>query len=416
VTKRYPDAAGGDAYVVRGLEREQVAAGHQVQVVTSRNTSICDARNVLKVGLPVTDEQIDSVNLRRILSMAALAARAFPMLRAIRPDIIHAHTTDLGWCLSLAARWYRIPCVITLHGTTIGRAASPRFRRLAESALLRGGHYERVLTLDPSTMPALRRLGVGDRLDYVPNGIDSTDFDSTDFAPAPGAFDDEPGPGDGDAATAPTVLFVGRLESVKGVGFLLTAFAAVLRGEPTARLLIVGSGSMRPELERTAGALGIGRSVSFAGARPRAELPGLYRQAAVFVLPSLYEGFPLVLLEAWAHGTPVVITRVGAVPHVCRPGVDAMIVRPGDADGLAGAIVEVLRDAVLAARLREGGMRRVELGEFTPAAVAGRVQGIYHEVIASGGDGRPRRRRRPLKAARRGRYAGLSDPSARTTP
>jgi len=389
VVKRYPDAPGGDAYVVRGLEREQLAAGHHVVVVTSRNALIRDASHVIKFGLPLTDEAIDAINLRRILTMIALTVRAFPLLRWTRPDVIHVHTTDLGWSLRLAARRYRIPCVITLHGTTIGKRSTPMPKRLLEGALLRSGGYSRIITMDPSTMPALSRLGVGDRLDYIPNGIDPADVVTVpeDAGPPP-------------AAAPPTVLFAGRLEAVKGVDVLLIAFAAVLRDHPTARLLLAGSGSRRAELETATAELGITGSVRFVGVQARDELSALYRAATLFVLPSLHEGFPMVLLEAWAHGTPVVTTSVGAVPDVCVSGVDTMVVPPGEADDLAAAIGRLLGDSELAARIGAGGRRRLASGEFTPGAVAGRVQGVYDEVVATGDGILPGRRRLPWKASR----------------
>ncbi|MCM3884949.1 glycosyltransferase family 4 protein [Frankia sp. R82] len=371
VTKRYPNAAGGDAFVVSGLEREQRAAGHDVVVLTSRNAAISDAPHVVKFGAALTAQEIDVLNARRVLTMAALAVRAPALLRRVRPDVIHVHTVDLGVALCPAAWWLRIPTVITLHGTTVGKATASRSKRLLESALLLAGRYRRVISMDPSSFPALRSLGLGRRLEYVPNGIDLADL----AAHAPSSSSSASASA---SASARTVLFVGRLEPVKGLVHLLSAFATVVREAPDARLLLVGEGAQQDELAALARELGIAGSVTFAGRRDRAELSRDYREAAVFALPSLHEGFPLVLLEAWAHGTPVVTTRVGAMADVCVSGVDSLVVPPQDAGELAAAILTVLQDPGVAEKIAQGGQARTAPdGEFTPPAVARRVQQVY---------------------------------------
>ncbi|MCK9875685.1 glycosyltransferase family 4 protein [Frankia sp. Ag45/Mut15] len=370
VTKRYPNATGGDAFVVSGLEREQRAAGHDVVILTSRNAEISDAPHVIKFGAALTAQEIDVLNARRVLTMAALAVRAPALLRRVRPDVIHVHTVDLGVALSLAARMLRIPTVITLHGTTVGKATAPKAKRLLESALLVAGRYRRVISMDPSSFPALRSLRLGRRLAYVPNGIDVTDL----------AVHEEPTPV---AAAARTVLFVGRLEPIKGLVYLLSAFATVVRQVPDARLELVGDGAQREDLAALAQELGIAESVHFVGRRDRAQLSRGYREAAVFVLPSLHEGFPLVLLEAWAHGAPVVTTRVGAMADVCVSGVDSLVVSPADAGELATAISQVLRDPGVAEKIAAGGQARMAAeGEFTPSAVAAGVARVYELALA----------------------------------
>jgi glycosyltransferase involved in cell wall biosynthesis len=368
VTKRYPDAAGGDAFVVQGLEREQIAVGHEVTVLTSRSPEIKKLDHVIQFGFLLKSTEIDSINHKRIATLLLLTVRGFGLLRRTRPDVIHAHSTDLGFALSLGARWYRIPRVITLHGTSIGKNACPRLKRLLETVLLRAGGYRLIINIDPTAGSSLEALGFGGRLEYVPNGIFAGEF----------AYDDSTATQIADDLT-PTILAVGRLEMVKGMTFLLQAFSKVACGESRAQLVIAGHGSLESSLRAEARELGIDGSVAFVGQRSRAEIGDLYRRATILVLPSLHEGFPLVLLEAWAHALPVVVTNVGAVPYVCVSGVDSLVVEPANPEMLASALKRLLGDPSLRAKLGAAGRGRVD-GEFDQKKIATRVLEIYERV------------------------------------
>ena len=137
----------------------------------------------------------------------------------------------------------------------------------------------------------------------------------------------------GIAPDAPVVGTVGRLAEVKQQGVLIRAFAQVLPAFPAARLLLVGDGPLRAELEGLAGSLGLGGAVLFAGYQSN---PERYLAAMdVFVLPSRAEAMPLVIPEAWAAGRPVVASRVGGIPELIADGKTGLLVAPGDVDGLA---------------------------------------------------------------------------------
>jgi glycosyltransferase involved in cell wall biosynthesis len=155
-------------------------------------------------------------------------------------------------------------------------------------------------------------------------------------------------------ASPPVVLAVGRLATQKGFSTLLDAAARWRDMRPEPLLVIVGAGPLEAELKAQAARLQL--DAQFAG--QRGDVPGLLASAAVFVLPSLWEGQPLILQEALRAGVPVVATRVGGTPELT--GEDAArLVPPGDAPALADAVRAVLTDEVLAARLREAAANRV---------------------------------------------------------
>lgn len=159
------------------------------------------------------------------------------------------------------------------------------------------------------------------------------------------------------------LLFTGRLVLDKGLVELLTA-SGTLRAEGfPVRVHLVGweEGEHRPvesRLRALAGRLGMADHLFFHGRKPVGEeLNRMYRMADVYVLPSYHEGFPRTIWEAMANSLPVVTTRVGSIPHYLRDGEDALVIEPGDADALAGALRTVLTDGELRRRLIRNGHR-----------------------------------------------------------
>jgi len=149
----------------------------------------------------------------------------------------------------------------------------------------------------------------------------------------------------------------GRLETQKGLMYLLDAAALVRRELPTAHVLIVGDGPLGPRLRAQAERLGLTEVVRFAGWRD--DVPRLTHAADVFCLASLWESFGLVLAEAMSMSKPVVATDVDGIPEVVSHGRTGLLVPPRDPPALAAALLAVLRDTALAARLGQAGRERV---------------------------------------------------------
>jgi glycosyltransferase involved in cell wall biosynthesis len=161
-----------------------------------------------------------------------------------------------------------------------------------------------------------------------------------------------------DAHSRPTIVAVGRMEYVKGFDVLLRAFAQVRGQIPDARLVIVGDGSLRPDLEREAATLLPADAVEFPGFCSPAEVRSYLHQASVFALPSRSEGMPIALMEAMAAGVPVVAARVGGVAEVLTPGT-GLLVASEAADELAVSLLTIMANKDLAVELAANARRRV---------------------------------------------------------
>jgi len=179
------------------------------------------------------------------------------------------------------------------------------------------------------------------------------------------------------------LLFVGRIQPLKGVDVAIQAVAAL---GPDATLVIVGgpSGpdgeSERCRLDHLVGELGVGPRVRFVAPQPHAELARWYRAADVCLVPSRSESFGLVALEAAACGTPVVAAAVGGLPTLVDHGVTGFLVDGGDPGGFASHVSEILGDAALAAAM--GRAATIRARRYSWLMAAARLRRLYADLTA----------------------------------
>jgi glycosyltransferase involved in cell wall biosynthesis len=206
----------------------------------------------------------------------------------------------------------------------------------------------------------------------IPNGVD------TDRYPAP-SDRDAVRRSLGVAPDGRLLIVVAKLYAQKGHAVLLEALATARLG-PHDAALFVGDGPERPSLERVARDRDL-RAVHFLGNRP--DVPQLLAASDLFVLPSLWEGLPMALLEGMASGLPVIATDVAGSRQVVVHGQSGILVSPGDAPALAAAITDLMGDELARARLAAAARMRVEQ-EFSAARQAERHAAAYQVVLARG--------------------------------
>lgn len=183
--------------------------------------------------------------------------------------------------------------------------------------------------------------------------------------------------------TKPVVLYTGRIELNKGSLELLRSVDSVAAQFPDVEYLIAGGRHNSIDdrsLEAALGRNGTRKHVQLLGHVPWHELAALYRRATVFVMPSYYETFGISVIEAMAFGLPVVAANVGGLPEVVEDGVTGILVPPKDSKALAEALVQLLRDPDLSARMGRAGRERVR-SEFTVDRIVSQTLDVYHSVI-----------------------------------
>lgn len=180
---------------------------------------------------------------------------------------------------------------------------------------------------------------------------------------------------------SPVALYVGRLTVTKGIRFLVESFKEVILKVPDAKLAIAGSGSKYEEadIKSRIKALGLENCVIFLGQVSEEELPEVYAASDVVVLPSLVEGFGLVLLEGMAAGRPVVASRLGPIEEIVTDGEEGYLVPKGDAQALAKAISSILVDKNLRNKMGSAARKKVE-EKFSKKVWATQMREIYQEL------------------------------------
>ncbi len=304
----------------------------------------------------------------------------FRLFRRARPDIVHLHLLKARVLGGLAARLARVPVVVeTFHGTLFHGYYSPGVTRVllaVERALAR--RMDGIVAVSPAVREELvrHRVAPPGKIAVIPLGLELARLVRPDVRP--GRFRTEMGvPPD-----APLIGAVGRLVPIKGLEYLLEAAALVVRRRPAAVFVLVGDGPLRLALENRARALGLVRQVRFAGWRMDVE--HVYGDLDVVVLPSLHEGTPVSVIEAMAAGRPVVATRVGGVPDLLQDGETGLLVPPRDPAALAAAILDLLEDPTLRARLGEAA-RGAAYPRFDVTRLAADTAAYYRGLLARRG-------------------------------
>jgi len=266
-----------------------------------------------------------------------------------RPPLIHAHCAyPDGVGVALAARMLGLPYVITAHGSDINVYAEKRLLRPQIRWALRGASG--VVAVSGALASKIEQLTakapLGPRASIPCAGFDPSVFHPRPLSQARAAL--------ALPADARIVVFVGHLVPIKGIGFLVEAWAELMRRgllQAQDRLVLIGEGTERAALERQVAAAGVHGHVQFTGVLAQREVSGWVSAANLLCLPSMNEGMPNVVVEALASGVPVVATRVGGVPDLVQDKVNGLLVAPAQPAALADAIAQALthpwdRDAV----------------------------------------------------------------------
>lgn len=366
VSKKYPQALGGDAVVVSNLGKQQQAAGHEVAIVTSNCDEIADAPNVYKFGLRDTPARLDAITLKRILSLGMLFFQIFAIVRRERPDVIHTHSIDIAFVVSAAARFYGIPTVHTFHIVTFYDSNQSLLRRKTELWLAKRARPHAATVPNVHDVKKLRKAGLGQTV-LLPNGVDLSFW----RAGTPAAEEEREGF---------TFLAAGRLEQQKGYEYLIRAAALLACTLPMPfRIVIAGDGSQETRLRELIRSEHIEDLVTLAGRKSPEELRMLYAQADAAVFPSLYETTPITVLEAWAAGVPVIVSSVGILRDVPANFDAAYVVPPADEDALSEAMSQCIIDADRCATVANKGYE--EVTKYAWPRVAQTAEAIYRSVL-----------------------------------
>ncbi|RIK45281.1 MAG: glycosyltransferase family 1 protein [Chloroflexi bacterium] len=387
--------AGGLNVHVRELARQFDAIGVDVDIFTRRSDPVTPeiqhisprARVVTIDAGPPAEVFKDDIfcYLPEFSSEVAL----FSLRDGVRYDIIHSHYWLSGWAAHLLRRYWNVPVVHTFHtlahlkNAVAGSSRPESVMRLqVERRLV--DIVDTVIAPNPDERAELvwRLGGNNANICTIPPGIDLDLFTPRDAHVARRKLG---------LPERPLVLFVGRIDAVKGIDTLLDAFAALVRTyapEESPLLVFVGGSladngngfgdDLQPVVTR-AEELGIRDNVLFRGSAPQELLPDYYAAATVGAVPSRYESFGLVAVEAMACGLPVVASRAGGLKFTVDDEVSGLLVHPSDPKALADGLRRIIDNPGLRASMQVGA--RQTAIRFSWQAIAPAMLNLYERLV-----------------------------------
>lgn len=381
VTLRF-DAPGGVETNVQRVAKGLKAAGEDVRVfasdlydegrweVRSDYAPTCDGVPVQR--FPVLKRLVPGLTMPMMPGLI----RA---LDAARPEIIHAHSHRYGHVLQAAAVAHArgIPLVVSTHYHPADRREPPLKKGLLRLQDFGFGasayRVARALVVETKLEARLlSEFAPADRIRVIPPGVDLSAWNDSSSLSRPAGLPDQ------------YLLYAGRIAPNKGLHQLIEALALLPPSERVPLVMLGQDWGERHALEALARARGVEGSILWLGhVAEEREFRAIYRGATVFVLPSEWEAFGLVLLEAMAAGLPIVATSVGGVPEVLANGAAGRLVPYGDPHALARTLGELLRDRSARAELSAAGHERVRA--FTWDAAVERHRELYRELVGAGG-------------------------------
>ena len=351
---------GGLFRHVLDLAGEQAALGHDVGLVTDANTSDRLTEPRLAALAPHMSLGITRLAISRLPGPGDItAARATATLaRSLNADILHGHGAKGGAYARMARRTLRregrsVASFYTPHGGSLNyKPGSFESRIFCRFEQMFDGWTDGLIFESAYAKATYGRL-IGFKnapSRVIPNGLKPADFFEPSHAPDAAEF-----------------VFLGELRPVKGIDIFLRALAA-LHPDAPARAVIVGAGPLDAELRTLTATLGLERHVTFTGALPAHEALKLGR---CFVVPSLSESFPYVVLEAAAAGLPLISTSVGGIPEIVE-GTDTPLIPAGDTHALTHA----MRAVLIQPETAQARARRLKANVAEKFTVAGMTRSI----------------------------------------
>lgn len=295
--------------------------------------------------------------------------RVAKLCRQHNVKIWHGHDYKSNILGLLLRPFHRMKLVTTVHGWVNREGNMPLYSKIDRWCLPK---YQHVICVSKDLHEECEDLGVrADRLTLIENAIDETQFVATTNPTAAKIRFGLP-------VDRPVIGAVGRLAEEKGFHFLLDAFARLIHEGHKVTLAIVGDGTARPDLERRRNSLGLGNHVRFLGFQE--DTRTIYHAMDIFCLSSLREGLPNVLLESLACEVPSIATDLPGVRQVINePGVQSLIVPPGESEPLYVALRQLLVEETPRRDLAVAGRKRI-IEQFSFRRRIKRIASIYDEL------------------------------------
>ena len=339
VSDLYPSVVGGIGIHAHEMSKQQARLGHDITVYTANKGN--EPREEFRDGYKIIRFKNDLKLMGNSISF-----RLFRELFKIRNDfdIIHAHS-HLFFSTNLCAfvrKWGSPPLVITNHGL-ISQTVPMWVHKIYIPTIANWTFKtaDNIICYTENEKSLLKKLGVDpDKIVVIHNGVDTNVFSSCEKE-----------------RNTDQILWIGRFTPGKGVEYLIEAFDILIKEYPNLKLIMLGKGAVKGNIEQKIRDLNLSKNIIINEFVPNSELPNIYQNSDVFVLPSINEGVPRTILEAMACGLPIVCTALPQLINIVEGCGFVVPLRYPQA--LADAISKIISNKELSQKLGENGRKNV---------------------------------------------------------
>jgi glycosyltransferase involved in cell wall biosynthesis len=376
---RRPLAEHPASWIVNLLNALAQRSDVELHLVTESSRVACSQRarigpitvHVVKIGIPFLNRGFPRwLPLDVLNGFRSNVVRLLKEVRAVEPDIVHAHGTEAAYALTAVES--RLPCLISMQSViTDYFRTNPclRFRivrRYEQDSVRRARYFTCRTSFDTGFV---RSLNPNARIFTIHEAMNPVYFQN-----------------EWRVCDVDRLLYVSELVLRKGLDVLLEALKEVLQTRPNTVLTVVGGGD-QSRYRQLAKRLHIASKVEFLGFRSAGEIARLHLENQLFVLPSANENSPNSLAEAMVSGLPVISTAVGGIPSMVEHGQSGWLVPPHDPAALANAILQLLQHPEQRARLGQAARQRAR-DRHLPEHVAAQTVEAYREILKFEATGR----------------------------
>lgn len=351
---------GGVETHISALADGMTSFGHRVIIVSNGGAMVprLEKSGIEHITLPV--------HRKSPVTIRDMASRIKKLVRDRGVDVVHAHSRVPAWIAHFGLKRMDTAFIITAHGQYAPHYGSSVMAMGDRIICVSRGimdHMEQKLRANPAKM------------NVVYNGID---IESAEKQLASARDPREVKKEIGFSEDAMVIGSIGRLTSTKGHSFFIEAFKKIKNNRPDVKGIIVGDGPMRKELQDRIDELGLNGELVLTGVRT--DIYSIFRAMDVYVVASIFEGFPMGCLEAMASRVPIVATTVGGIPEMIENERTALLVEPRDTDSLSAGVEKLLADERLRARMADAAYGDV-VGKFSERKMLQEMLGIYYETM-----------------------------------
>jgi glycosyltransferase involved in cell wall biosynthesis len=349
------ELGGGQTHVadlMRGL-RDQF----EVELATGETGYLTEAAGALGIPVHVIPDLVQPMRPRQDLKALW---QCYRLIRKVRPDVVHTHTSKAGVIGRLAARLAGVPSIFTAHTWCFAEGTSWKWKTVGIPVeRIAAQCASQIITVSDANRTLAMRHGIASAEKFVTvhNGIA-----------------DSPHRASAGENVVPRIVMVARFSEQKAQSLLVEAVAQI---RTPFQLLLVGDGPLRPAVEQQVARLNLRGRVSFLG--QRMDIAELLAASHIFALFTHWEGFPISILEAMRAGLPVVASDVNGVREAVADGSNGFLIGAGNVEIFRYRLEQLLQENSLRGRLGASGRRRFE-NEFTVEAMLAKTTGIYRSA------------------------------------